>query len=80
MTPEKQNECNNKMSFEEAFQALEGTAEALEMGNLTLAEATNLYEEGIKLAKLCNRLLNASELKINELKNSYMEEYDDDLA
>ena len=35
MTPEKQNECNNKMSFEEAFQALEGTAEALEIGNLT---------------------------------------------
>ncbi len=62
------------MSFEEAFRKLEETAQALEEGNLTLDEATRLYEEGMSLAKLCNRLLSATELKITELKNTYSEE------
>ena len=66
-----------EMSFEEAFRKLEETAQALEEGNLTLDEATRLYEEGMGLAKLCNRLLSATELKITELKNAYSEETSD---
>lgn len=66
-----------EMPFEEAFRKLEETAQALEEGNLTLDEATRLYEEGMGLAKLCNRLLSATELKITELKNAYSEETSD---
>jgi len=59
------------LSFEEAFRRLEETAKALEAGNLTLDEATRLYEEGMNLAKLCNRLLDATQLKITQLRNAY---------
>ena len=60
-----------ELSFEEAFRRLEETAQALEEGNLTLDEATRLYEEGMNLAKLCNQLLTATQLKITELRNAY---------
>ena len=60
-----------EMSFEEAFRRLEETAQVLEAGNLTLDEATRLYEEGMNLAKLCNHLLTATQLKITELRNAY---------
>lgn len=62
---------NPSLSFEEAFQLLEETAQSLEAGNLSLNEATRLYENGMSLAKLCNQLLNATQLKITELKSAY---------
>ena len=46
-------------------------AEALEQGELTLAEATSRFEEGMNLVQHCNELLNNAELKITELKESY---------
>jgi exodeoxyribonuclease VII small subunit len=58
-------------SFEEAFTRLEETVRALESGGLTLEAATGLYEEGMRLVQLCNRLLSAAELKISQLKTSY---------
>lgn len=58
-------------SFEEAFTRLEETVQKLEAGGLTLEEATRLYEEGMKLARQCNELLSATELKVSRLKTSY---------
>jgi exodeoxyribonuclease VII small subunit len=58
-------------SFEEAFRKLEETVQALEGGNLTLAQATSLYEEGMRLAKVCSQRLDAAELKISELQASF---------
>ena len=76
-----------ELSFEEAFRRLEETALTLEAGNLTLDEATRLYEEGMNLAKLCNRHLNATQLKITQLRNTYSDhnvaptlDEEDDLA
>ena len=43
------------VDFEEAFRQLEEAVQTLEEGGLTLAEATNLYEEGIRLAQLCSK-------------------------
>ena len=65
------NEAAESASFEEAFTLLSEMAEQLEAGGLTLVEATERFEEGIKLVQFCNQLLNNAELKITELKESY---------
>jgi len=36
-----------------------------------LAEATDRFEEGMKMVQFCNQLLNDAELKITDLKESY---------
>ena len=58
-------------SFEEAFTGLDEAVKALEGGSLTLEEATNLYEEGMRLVHLCNELLTKAELRVTELRNAY---------
>jgi exodeoxyribonuclease VII small subunit len=57
--------------FEDSFHRLSEMAEQLEAGGLTLAEATSRFEEGMKLVQFCNELLNNTELKITELKETY---------
>ena len=68
---EAQNDEAESASFEDSFQRLSEMAEQLEAGGLTLAEATDRFEEGMKLIQFCNQLLNHAELKITELKASY---------
>ena len=62
-----------ELSFEEAFQKLEETVRILETGGLKLEEAIALYEEGMRLAKLCNECLDAAELKMTQLQLSLEE-------
>lgn len=61
-------------TFEEAFHRLEELVQTLEEGKLSLEDTRRLYEEGMDLAKLCNRMLSATELRITELRDSFMEE------
>jgi len=56
-----------KMSFEEAMQRLEEIVSRLEEGNVPLEESIGLYEEGMKLGKLCRSMLNEAELKVKKL-------------
>ena len=63
-----------RLTFEEAFGRLEESVRALESGGLTLAEATRLYEEGMGLARMCNELLSATELRITRLQTSFGEQ------
>ena len=63
-----------KVTFEEAFKRLEELVKTLEDGKLSLDDTQRLYEEGMNLAKQCNRMLNATELRITELRDSFMEE------
>ncbi len=65
------------MTFEEAFRRLEELVQTLEEGKLSLADTQRLYEEGMNLAKLCNRMLNATELRITDLRDSFMEDMSD---
>ena len=58
------------MSFEEAFKQLGETLEKLEAGDLPLAEAIALYEQGMALARHCNLQLDAAELRIKQLTPS----------
>ena len=61
-------------TFEEAFRRLEELVHTLEEGKLSLEDTRRLYEEGMDLARQCNRMLNATELRITELRDSFMEE------
>ncbi len=64
----------DKVDFEEAFRQLEESVQTLEKGGLTLAQATELYEEGIRLAQLCSQRLDAAELKVTELQNAFLKQ------
>ena len=57
-------------SFEDAYARLGETVHALESGELTLQSATDLYEEGMRLVQLCNRLLSKAELRMTELRDA----------
>ena len=59
------------LGFEDAFRQLTEIAERLEAGGLTLAEATERYEQGMKLVQFCNRLLDTAELEITTLRENY---------
>ena len=75
MTPKKNGgEPEEQLTFESAYQRLEQTVQALESGGLTLDEATNLYAEGARLARVCNELLSSAELRITRLQTSLGEQ------
>ena len=59
---------DGRLSFEEALKRLETITQTLEEGGLKLEEAIGLFEEGMKLAKMCSEQLNAAELKISQLQ------------
>ena len=54
-------------TFEEALQQLEQIVHKLEKGELPLEESLKLYEEGIKLSRLCHGKLEEAEGKIEML-------------
>ncbi len=65
---------SDRLSFEEALARLEETVQALEAGDMALAEATRLYEKGMRLARLCSEMLAAAELKITQVQTAYGEQ------
>lgn len=60
---------DKKLSFEEAYAALEQIAEKLSDNSITLDESVKLYEEGVKLSKYCAEALEAAKQKIEKLHN-----------
>ena len=58
------------MTFEEAMAELNQTITRLEEGDLPLQEALELYERSQELITLCNEILDAAELKLEELGSS----------
>jgi exodeoxyribonuclease VII small subunit len=65
---------NKQPTFEDAFTELRTTVEALEIGNLSLEDATALYEKGMRLAKQCNEQLSKAELHVSRLQRSFGEQ------
>jgi exodeoxyribonuclease VII small subunit len=72
MTKKKETE-----SFEKSLHRLEEIAEILENEEIGLDESIQLYEEGIKLSKICYNRLKDAELKITELKSQLEKELGD---
>jgi exodeoxyribonuclease VII small subunit len=55
------------MSYEEAFQELEGIVTDLEAQVSDLDQAIKLFERGQALAKHCSTMLEKAELKVQEI-------------
>lgn len=55
-------------SFEEMLARLQEISDILERGEQGLDDSISLYEEGIKLSKVCYNKLKNAELKVTELK------------
>ena len=62
MTKKKEN------TFEESLNRLQEISNLLESEEIGLNESIKLYEEGIKLSKVCYESLKKAELKVIELK------------
>ena len=58
------------MTFEEAMKRLDAITEELSREGVNLDQALALYEEGIKLARVCNAKLEDTERKIKMLATS----------
>ena len=55
------------ITFETALKRLEEIVHLLEAGNAPLTDSLALFEEGIKLVKLCNSQLDGAEQKVKLL-------------
>ena len=60
----------NHPPFEEALKKLETIVEAMESGDLPLETLLARYEEGTKLAQICQAKLAEAELKIQKLEKT----------
>ena len=56
-------------SFEEQMESLEKIVGELEKGDLNLDDSVEKFEEGIKISKECNKILQEAEKKITLLVN-----------
>lgn len=59
-----------EVRFEEALKQLEAIVSRLEVGDLPLEQALSIFEEGVRLAKLCAERLNEAERRVNILVRS----------
>lgn len=55
------------MKFEEAMKELENVVKRLESGEPDLEEALGLFEQGVKLARICSGHLEKAEAKVKQL-------------
>ncbi|HWN94451.1 MAG TPA: exodeoxyribonuclease VII small subunit [Methylomirabilota bacterium] len=56
--------------FEEALQKLEAIVDAMESGELPLESLMAKFEEGTKLAKVCQTKLSQAEVKVQQLEKN----------
>ena len=56
-----------ELKFEDAMKELEIIANDLEKGDLSLEESVSKFEEGMKLSKQCNDIIEKAEKKITVL-------------
>tara|TARA_B100001105_G_scaffold138122_1_gene110662 strand:+ start:581 stop:826 length:246 start_codon:yes stop_codon:yes gene_type:complete len=57
----------SEMKFEKAMSRLEKIVEELERGDLDIDKSLEIFEEGIKMSRVCSKKLNEAEAKIEKL-------------
>lgn len=57
-------------TFEQSINELEEIVAKLEGGSVTLDESLELFEQGIKLSKSCQKMLDSAEKKVSVLMMS----------
>ena len=65
------------INFEKAMERLEQITQELSREGITLEESLALYEEGVALARVCNKKLDETERKIKILQISEDGEIDE---
>lgn len=63
-------EDNKEINFEDTMKKLEEIANELEKGDLDLDTSVSKFEEGMKLSKKCNEILENAEKRISILINN----------
>jgi len=58
-----------ELSFEQALDGLTGLVEKLESGALPLEESVAAFEQGVKLSRRCEALLDQAEQRLQILDN-----------
>ena len=61
---------NNELTFEDAMARLEEIVGSLESGDFALDKSLSLFEEGIKLVRLCTEYLEKAESSVKKLINN----------
>jgi len=57
----------SEIKFEKAMTRLENIIEELERGDLDIDKSLEIFEEGIKMSRLCSKKLSEAEAKIEKL-------------
>ena len=70
----KQGPNTEDLSFEQAVARLNETVRALETGGLSLEDAIRMYEDGMRLARVCSEMLASAELRITRVRTAYGEQ------
>ena len=63
-------EDNKEINFEDTMKKLANIANELEKGDLDLDTSVSKFEEGMKLSKKCNEILENAEKRISILINN----------
>lgn len=67
MSPREPKAADEPMDFEKALARLEALVKEMESGTLSLDRMMACFEEGSRLAKLCDQKLNEVEKKVEKL-------------
>lgn len=70
MTATEAHNMMADLSFEEAYDRLEEVLSRLQMGNMSLNDSLAAFEEGMALAAHCQALLDAAELRVEQLERA----------
>lgn len=65
--PQRKQSSVTSPSYEELLERLQQVVARLEAGELPLAESLALYEEGVTLSAQCQQMLQAAELRVQQL-------------
>lgn len=66
---------NNEITFEAALARLEEIVRALDSGSAPLDESLSLFEEGVRLVKLCSGKLDGAEQRVKILIGGKEEDF-----
>ena len=61
---------NQPLDFEKALAGLEAIVKNLENPEITLEDSVKQFEEGVKLSKLCTKILEEAELRIEKVNQN----------
>ncbi|MDZ7789802.1 MAG: exodeoxyribonuclease VII small subunit [Xanthomonadales bacterium] len=64
---DKQQTAGEKQDFEASLEELEGLVEALESGELSLADSLERFKRGVELSKHCHEMLDQARQSVEIL-------------